>query len=297
MKFVDVTNDIAFRKIFGNQNKKIALISFLNAVLYLPADKKVVDVTILNTYQLPKLRLGRATIVDVKAKDQHGNTFIVEMQVSESADFTKRVLYYTSQSYISQIERGDLYHKLTPVFFIGILAFKATGNPSYINRHKVLDVETGENVIADIDFTFIELPKFNLKDDEVKTIVEQWVYFIKNAENLDVIPENITDEGLIQAFEEADKHSWTKQELEEYDYMFMREQDERGKYELAMKRALEAATKQPVDIATAKTALETAKTLIEGKIEIARKLLERGMDMAFIIETTGLTKEEIEKFL
>jgi PD-(D/E)XK nuclease family transposase len=33
MKFVDVTNDIAFRKIFGNENKKTSLISFLNAVL------------------------------------------------------------------------------------------------------------------------------------------------------------------------------------------------------------------------------------------------------------------------
>ena len=32
MKFVDVTNDLAFRKIFGNENKKEVLISFLNAV-------------------------------------------------------------------------------------------------------------------------------------------------------------------------------------------------------------------------------------------------------------------------
>jgi len=31
MKFVDVKNDIAFRKIFGNENKKEILISFRNA--------------------------------------------------------------------------------------------------------------------------------------------------------------------------------------------------------------------------------------------------------------------------
>jgi hypothetical protein len=35
MKFVDLKNDIAFRKIFGNENKKEILISFLNAVLKL----------------------------------------------------------------------------------------------------------------------------------------------------------------------------------------------------------------------------------------------------------------------
>jgi hypothetical protein len=31
MKFVDIKNDIAFRKIFGNENKKEILISFLKA--------------------------------------------------------------------------------------------------------------------------------------------------------------------------------------------------------------------------------------------------------------------------
>ena len=36
MKFVDITNDIAFRKIFGNDSKKKSLISFLNAVIDLP---------------------------------------------------------------------------------------------------------------------------------------------------------------------------------------------------------------------------------------------------------------------
>jgi hypothetical protein len=33
MEFADVKNDIAFRKIFGNDNRKESLISFLNAVL------------------------------------------------------------------------------------------------------------------------------------------------------------------------------------------------------------------------------------------------------------------------
>ena len=33
MKFVDIKNDVAFRKIFGNENRKETLISFLNAIL------------------------------------------------------------------------------------------------------------------------------------------------------------------------------------------------------------------------------------------------------------------------
>jgi hypothetical protein len=45
MKFTDVTNDIALRKIFGNENKKEVLISFLNAILDFENQQKIVDVT------------------------------------------------------------------------------------------------------------------------------------------------------------------------------------------------------------------------------------------------------------
>mgnify|MGYP003863893687 FL=1 len=77
MKFADVKNDIAFPKIFGNQNKKEVLISFLNAVLDFEGKHKITDVTILNPYQLPKFRDRKATIIDVKAKDQSDREFIV----------------------------------------------------------------------------------------------------------------------------------------------------------------------------------------------------------------------------
>ena len=79
MKFAVLKNDIAFRKIFGNENKKEVLISFLNAILDFEEKHKIADATILNPYQLPKFRDGEATIIDVKAKDQSGREFIVEM--------------------------------------------------------------------------------------------------------------------------------------------------------------------------------------------------------------------------
>ena len=267
MKFVDIKNDIAFRKIFGNENRKEVLISFLNAVLLLESEKKIVAVDILTPYQLPALKGGKVTIVDVKAKDQSGNNYIVEMQVAEVDGLNKRVLYYASKSYTAQIDRGDLYEKLNPTFFIGILDFIATENPNYISRHKILDVETSENFISDIEFNFIELPKFNKKENELTTIVDQWVYFIKNAEDLELIPESVKDQGLKNAYEDADKHNWTKQELDEYDKVFMREQDDRGRVSLAIKKELKL---------------------------VAKKLFKRDFTDAEIAEDTGLTLDQIK---
>ena len=143
MTFVDVKNDIAFRKIFGNENRKESLISFLNAILDFHGNQRIEKVTILNPYQLPKLKGGKVTIIDVKATDQTGRTFIIEMQVADIDGFEKRVLYYASKSYSDQIKRGDFYRKLEPVIFIGILDFEHTQNKNHISRSQVRDIEIG----------------------------------------------------------------------------------------------------------------------------------------------------------
>ena len=63
MKFVDIKNDIAFRKIFGNENKKEILISFLNAVLKLENLDRIKSLSLLNPFQLPKIKeIGRAHV-------------------------------------------------------------------------------------------------------------------------------------------------------------------------------------------------------------------------------------------
>ena len=40
MKFADPKNDLAFKKIFGNENHKNILISFLNAILDFKDEKR-----------------------------------------------------------------------------------------------------------------------------------------------------------------------------------------------------------------------------------------------------------------
>jgi len=267
MKFVDITNDIAFRKIFGNESKKKTLISFLNAVIDLPKNEQVIDVEIANPYQLGKLSGGKSTIVDVKAKDEKGNIFIIEMQVAEFDFFNKRILYYTSQSYVSQIDKGVQYDKLRPVYFIGILEFEIGQNPNYYSRHKVLDVETKEQIIQDVEFNFIELPKFNKTIDQLESSIDQWTYFIKNAENLSLIPESVKDEGLKEAYTEANQQNWTKEELEDYQRASIRERDELGRIEFAEKKKA---------------------------LKIGKAMKDKGYTIEAIIELTELTKEEIE---
>lgn len=244
MKFVDVKNDIAFRKIFGNEKKKVILISFLNAVLGLEGRDRVKEVTLLNPFQLPRIAGEKSSIIDVKATDEKGSTFIVEMQVAEPAGFDKRVLYYTSKDYAGQINIGEEYPKLRPVYFIGVLDFKYFSGKNYLSSHLIVDEEAGECVFKDMKFRFIELPKFNKKVHELKNIIDKWTFFIKNADELEVMPDNVDDEGLKEAYEEAAQHNWTREEYDAYIYAGIREQDEKGRIELEEKRRIERVVKQ-----------------------------------------------------
>jgi len=271
MKFVDIKNDIAFRKIFGNENKKEILISFLNAVLKLENQSRIKTITLLNPFQFPKIKGLKVTVIDVKATDEKENVFIIEMQLTDKKGLDKRIQYYGAKGYSSQIDSGDEYLKLKPMIFIGILDFKYFESPNYISRHYIMDFETGERKFKDLEFNFIELQKFTKKLNQLDNLIDKWIYFIKNSENLDVIPENTNDTGLLSAYKDAEKHNWTKEELEEYEYAQMREQDERGEIELAEDRAKQ-----------------------QEKIEIAIKCIKKGMNNLDINEITSLSENDIE---
>ena len=284
MQFVDITNDVAFRKIFGNEKKKIILISFLNAVINLQGNQRIADISIANPYQLPILPNMKTSIIDVKATDKQGKTFIVEMQVADVNAMDKRLLYYTSKEYSQQIVSGDKYTELKPVIFIGIFDFRFTNSTAYLSHHAVCNVETGERVIKDMNFYFIELPKFVKTPDNLDTIIDKWVYFIKEAENLDVIPNNLNDEGLTEAYQDANRNTWTKEELDAYNYTAMREQDERGREQAAEMRGMEKGIDK-------ERHRGIEKALKRGKLSVE----EIAEDFETTIDTVIQIKKQLEK--
>ena len=187
MQFADPTNDIAFKKIFGDKNQKEILISFLNAILDFKDNKLIEDVTIVNPYQVPKIEELKETILDIKATNQAGEQFIIEMQKKDLGDFAKRSLYYTSKAYVEQLNKGNDYAKLKKVYFIGILNFKMFENKSFISRHLILNKETHSQDLDDFEFTFLELSKFNKDLHQLETILDKWLYFLKYTKDLTLI--------------------------------------------------------------------------------------------------------------
>ena len=285
MNFADVKNDVAFRKIFGNKKKTHILVSFLNAVLKLEGSSKILSVKIENPYQFPRIAGEKSSILDVRATEVSGRQFVVEMQVAEPKGFAKRALYYASREYSMQIDKGEKYPKLKPTVFIGILNFKYFKGEDYLCYHSLLDEKTYEHKLTDMRFAFIELPKFKKKEKELVTLIDKWTYFIKNAEKLEVIPHSVDDQGLQDAYKDADKHRWTKEELKTYDDLSMMKQDVKGVTELAVDRAKEEVEAKAKEEAEKKEAA------------LVLELYHNGVPTAIIAKSFNKTAEEINAIL
>lgn len=282
MKFADIKNDVAFRKIFGNEKKTQILISFLNAVLQLEGKERIVAVVIENPYQFPRIAGEKSSIIDVRATEEGGRQFVIEMQVASPDGFDKRVQYYASRDYSLQISSGEDYINLKPTIFIGILNFRYFSGSEYLSYHSILDESTYENKLKDIRFAFIELPKFQKSESDLSSLIDKWTFFIKHAPSLEMIPTNVDDEGLREAYLDADRHKWNKADLIAYDNSSIAVQDERGKLAAA-------ENKGRIEGKVEGQMLEKRETILRGHAA--------GMPLAVLAQLTGLTEAEVAQML
>ena len=83
-KFLDVRNDVAFKKIFGTEKNKDILIHFLNDIIGFTGKNQIKDIEFLSTIQDPDIAAKKQSIVDVLCRDEDGVQVIVEMVRPES---------------------------------------------------------------------------------------------------------------------------------------------------------------------------------------------------------------------
>jgi len=91
MTFINPKTDFAFKKIFGSNESKPILISFLNAMIY-DGNPTIADLEIIDPYLASRVPYLQDSYLDVKARLAGGATVIIEMQVLNVASFAKRVV-------------------------------------------------------------------------------------------------------------------------------------------------------------------------------------------------------------
>ena len=118
-RYLDPKNDLIFKRIFG-ENPDL-LLAFLNALMPLSPGCLIEELTYLPTEQVPDTPGKKDSIVDVKCKDSNGRIFIVEMQMYWFEAFMNRVIFNAGKAYVRQLEKGNNYDLLHPVYSLAIL--------------------------------------------------------------------------------------------------------------------------------------------------------------------------------
>jgi predicted transposase/invertase (TIGR01784 family) len=284
-KFLDPKNDLAFRRIFGTERNKDILIHFLNDI-FARTINPIESVTFLKESQPPEIQSQRVSIVDILCEDTLHNRFIIEMQVAKETGFAKRAQYYAAKTYIEQRAKGTQYQDLKEVTLLSIANFELFPNkPTYLSHHVMLDKDSLERDLKDFSFSFLELPKFKKKFNQLITMTEKWAYFFKRAPETSEadLSKLMGDDFIIgRAYEELNRFGWTPEELREYDSVEMKRSADKAVLQAAREDGIEIGTAQGIEIGEKRNAVKIAKNMIFAEISSDK-----------VSEFTGLSMEEL----
>ena len=284
-KYINLMVDWSFKRVFGTEVNKDILIEFLKVIF---PQFAITDITYIPTEQLGIMEDDRKAIFDVLCKTEDDKTFLVEMQRGKQEHFFERALYYTSFPIMKQGKKTIAKEEgegsdpwnfgLDGVFFLGILDFNYEQDELTEHRYQLLETRTLKRMTDKLEFVFVEVAKFDKREDELETDLDKWLYLLKNMSTLLERPAALRDRVFGRLFDVA-----------EYARL---DDGERKNYVEAMNTARDTYNQ----IAYAH---ETGhqKGREEGReekaYEIARKMIAKGLDVDTIADLTGLTMDEI----
>ena len=265
--------DFVFKKIFGSEENKSVLISFLNATL--KPKKEIVAVDLKNTDIEKEYLKDKFSRLDVKATTSNKETINIEIQLSDQYNMTQRTLYYWSKMYEEQMEQSDNYRKLSRTVCINILNYNYLDNDRFHITYRLKEIETNEELTDICEIHFIEIPKLRqLKLKDEKDMLEVWVEFLRDPESEVIRSIETTNQDLKKAKDKLYKLSQSKEDRELY---FLREKSIRDEIS-ALSKAKEEGMQ---------------KGAKNKELEIAKNLLDV-LDDNTISLKTGLSLEEVK---
>ncbi len=302
-KYIDPLSDFGFKHLFGRERNKAILINLLNAIL--PEENHIKELNYVNTEQIGEFINDRKAVYDLRCISKNGTQFIVEVQRVKQRYFKDRSLFYASRLISHIAHQGDWDFKLNPLFTIGILDFELdkTKQTDKLFHTVTLKDDEGELFYDKLHFIYLEVSKFNKTEKELNSILEHWLFLLKNLPSMDAIPYQFTSEYFAQLFQEAE--------------VALMESGDRFAYDQEIKRLrdLHNTTKYALDEARAEG---KAKGLKEGRklgkeqgreegreqgreegekekaLRIAKNMKEEGFPLELISRLTGLDIAKIE---
>lgn len=278
--YITLKFDLLFKKVFGNVNDLIPIKYLIKNILNIDAKK----VNILNSELIGRLYKDKNVQVDLVVELEDGTKVSVEINTNVSQEYIERNLYYLFGNISKDLKPGKRFKKLNRHIQINIDYNGYHKKP--ITKYAVMEEEEGEKLTNMIQIIRIDIPYFKEKcynedisklDSLTKLLelfgVEKLEFakkLCKGDENMEDIMDRIEeyndDEDVIGAYSYEDKMELISQIREEEA---MKVGTEKG-FETGLQQGIE-----------------------QNKIDIAKNMISKGIDINFISEITGLSIEKI----
>ena len=289
-KYINPYADFGFKLLFGTAMNKELLISFLNALLL--KEETVKDVTYLNAEHLDTQEYDRRAVFDVYCENEKGEKFLVEMQRGEQQFFKDRSVYYATFPIREQSQRGKWDYELKAVYIIGILnfTFNDTDGDYFHHEVKLVDLYTHKVFYDKLTFIYLEMPKFNKKEDELESMFDKWLFVLRNLSSLFERPRALQNRVFDRLFEAAEIAKFNPKELGEYWESLKNFRDWYSVMSTQLKKGREEGLKEGIEKGL-KEGLEQGRK--EECFKNAKKMKQAGIAFDVIAQVTGLSIGEI----
>jgi predicted transposase/invertase (TIGR01784 family) len=292
---------------------------FLSELLF--TDIKILEV--LESETNKETADDKLTRVDIKVKDSDNKIYLIEVQYSRELDYIQRILFGASKTITEHLEKGLPFSNVVKIFSVNILYFDFGKGDDYIYHgttvfkgiHSNTELKLNEaqeefyktKKIADIypEFYLIDVKNF---DDIAEDSLAEWVYFLKNGD----IKDEFKAKGLEEAKEKLDVLKMGDAERADYERFEYNLHYQASMYQSTYisgqiegkKEGMEEGIKEGMGKGIKKGKKEGVKEgmekgkqegVKEGTLAMAKALKEKGVDLDIIVDSSGLSKEQIAK--
>ena len=289
-RYINPLTDFGFKKLFGTEATKMLLIDFLNQIL---PDRKIKDLSYSSGEKQGLTELDRKAIFDLYCIGDNGERFIVEMQKAKQNYFKDRSVFYASFPIQEQGKKNKWDYKLDPVYSVGILDFIFDDHKNEKELLHIVELKNqrGEVFYDKLKFVYLELPKFKKKEEELETHFDKWMYVFTHLSQLNDRPKKLQDRIFTKLFEAAEIAKFSPEEREAYEDSLKYYRDIKNVVDTSREEGREEGKEEGREEGR-KEGREKGKE--EKAIEIAKKLKNNNIPIEVIMQSTGLSKKEIE---
>jgi predicted transposase/invertase (TIGR01784 family) len=310
--------DWAMKTILRDKANFEILEGFLSALL----EEDVEILEILESEANQENSRDKYNRVDLMVKGIDDIRYIIEIQTEYEYDYLERLLYGTSKTIVENLKLGEPYRNIKKVISISILFFNLGKGDDYLYKgttefigmttHEKLNISQKE-MLDEMKFKFTRksiFPEYYLVQtqrfsDKINKDIDEWIYAFKNNK----VEQYFKSKNINALRDKLNILNMTEKEKKQHDKYLENLAVENDMLSSAYRNgALEERKKAQKEIDEAKKekekALQREKEALQREKEVKKEkeimiinMLKSGLSIEQVAEISGVSIQEINKFI